>query len=78
MLAYSYIGPSLTWPIYRTGTIGLAKKDLETAVRALDGTLRTTRELVERAYTDTKPELWSYAERSLLAHLLLNFLMRHL
>lgn len=40
VLAYSYIGPSLTWPIYRTGTIGLAKKDLETAVRALDGTLQ--------------------------------------
>ena len=38
---------------------------------ALEQTPRTLRELVERAYTDTKPELWSYAERSLLAHLLL-------
>jgi enoyl-[acyl-carrier protein] reductase/trans-2-enoyl-CoA reductase (NAD+) len=28
-VAYSYIGPSVTWPIYRDGTIGLAKKDLE-------------------------------------------------
>lgn len=39
VLAYSYIGPSLTWPIYRTGTIGLAKADLERTVRALDATL---------------------------------------
>ena len=36
LLAYSYIGPKLTWPIYRTGTIGLAKADLEKTVRALD------------------------------------------
>jgi enoyl-[acyl-carrier protein] reductase / trans-2-enoyl-CoA reductase (NAD+) len=28
-VAYSYIGPSVTWPIYRDGTIGKAKKDLE-------------------------------------------------
>jgi enoyl-[acyl-carrier protein] reductase / trans-2-enoyl-CoA reductase (NAD+) len=30
-LAYSYIGPSLSWPIYRDGTIGAAKADLELA-----------------------------------------------
>ncbi len=36
VLAYSYIGPKLTWPIYRTGTIGLAKADLEKTVRNLD------------------------------------------
>lgn len=40
VLAYSYIGPSLTWPIYRTGTIGLAKADLEKTVRELDGRIR--------------------------------------
>lgn len=28
-VAYSYIGPDLTWPIYRNGTIGRAKEDLE-------------------------------------------------
>ncbi len=28
-VAYSYIGPSLTWAIYRNGTIGRAKEDLE-------------------------------------------------
>ena len=28
-LAYSYIGPAVTQPIYRNGTIGRAKEDLE-------------------------------------------------
>ena len=35
-LAYSYVGPELTWPIYRQGTIGAAKKDLEATARTLD------------------------------------------
>ena len=30
-VAYSYIGPELTWPIYKDGTIGRAKQDLEAA-----------------------------------------------
>ncbi|MBZ5662326.1 MAG: trans-2-enoyl-CoA reductase family protein [Acidobacteriia bacterium] len=38
-LAYSYIGPELTWPIYRDGTIGQAKKDLERAASDLDAAL---------------------------------------
>lgn len=38
-LAYSYIGPSLTWPIYKNGTIGRAKEDLERAQRAIDAKL---------------------------------------
>lgn len=37
--AYSYIGPDLTWPIYKNGTIGKAKEDLERAQRALDDKL---------------------------------------
>jgi enoyl-[acyl-carrier protein] reductase/trans-2-enoyl-CoA reductase (NAD+) len=28
-IAYSYIGPEITWAIYRNGTIGKAKEDLE-------------------------------------------------
>jgi enoyl-[acyl-carrier protein] reductase/trans-2-enoyl-CoA reductase (NAD+) len=28
-LAYSYVGPEVTWPIYRNGTIGRAKGHLE-------------------------------------------------
>ncbi len=38
-VAYSYIGPELTWPIYRDGTIGRAKHDLESAARSLDALL---------------------------------------
>ena len=38
-LAYSYIGPEMTWPIYRDGTIGRAKKDLELTARELRSSL---------------------------------------
>jgi enoyl-[acyl-carrier protein] reductase/trans-2-enoyl-CoA reductase (NAD+) len=34
-IAYSYIGPELTWPIYRDGTIGRAKHDLELTAKHL-------------------------------------------
>ena len=39
-VAYSYIGPEVTWPIYKNGTIGLAKNDLERAARAIDARLK--------------------------------------
>ena len=39
VVAYTYIGSSLTWPIYRDGTIGRAKDDLKTRVDALDARL---------------------------------------
>lgn len=35
-VAYSYIGPEVTWPVYRHGTIGKAKEDLERASAALN------------------------------------------
>ena len=35
-VAYSYIGPELTWPIYRDGTIGRAKTDLEESCARID------------------------------------------
>jgi len=38
-VAYSYIGPAETWPIYKNGTIGRAKEDLERVQRALDAKL---------------------------------------
>jgi len=38
-VAYSYIGPEVTWPIYKNGTIGRAKEDLERVQRVLDGKL---------------------------------------
>ena len=34
-LAYSYIGPEVTWPIYRNGTIGKAKEHLENSAAAI-------------------------------------------
>ena len=39
-VAYSYIGPEVTWAIYKNGTIGLAKNDLERAGRAIDAQLK--------------------------------------
>ena len=38
-VAYSYIGPALTYPIYRSGTIGKAKEDLEDTAKSLSATL---------------------------------------
>jgi enoyl-[acyl-carrier protein] reductase/trans-2-enoyl-CoA reductase (NAD+) len=42
-VAYTYLGPRLTWPIYRDGTIGRAKEDLERAARAIDARLEAGR-----------------------------------
>jgi len=39
-VAYSYLGPPLSWPIYRDGTIGRAKADLENTARKLNKTHR--------------------------------------
>src|SRR5690606_35277841 len=39
-VAYSYIGPELTYPIYRNGTIGKAKDDLEATVSTLNEILK--------------------------------------
>ena len=41
-MSYSYIGPVHTWPIYKDGTIGRAKIDLERAAKAIDAKLRTS------------------------------------
>ena len=41
--AYSYIGPELTWPIYKDGTIGKAKEDLEKAGARIDALLKLRR-----------------------------------
>lgn len=37
-VAYSYIGPEVTWPVYKNGTIGQAKKDIERAAAAISKT----------------------------------------
>jgi enoyl-[acyl-carrier protein] reductase/trans-2-enoyl-CoA reductase (NAD+) len=39
-VAYSYIGPEVTWAIYKNGTIGIAKNDLERAARNIDALLQ--------------------------------------
>jgi enoyl-[acyl-carrier protein] reductase/trans-2-enoyl-CoA reductase (NAD+) len=39
-VAYSYIGPEVTWAIYKNGTIGIAKNDLERAAKAIDSQLK--------------------------------------
>jgi len=42
-VAYSYIGPKLTYPIYRSGTIGAAKADLEKTAERIDALLKLHR-----------------------------------
>ena len=39
-LAYTYYGPRLTWPVYRDGTIGAAKRHLKQAADDLNRQLR--------------------------------------
>jgi enoyl-[acyl-carrier protein] reductase/trans-2-enoyl-CoA reductase (NAD+) len=39
-VAYSYLGPQVTWPVYKDGSIGQAKKDLEAAAKRIDGLLK--------------------------------------
>jgi len=41
-VAYSYIGPTYTHAIYRDGTIGAAKKDIERTAREIDAELKKT------------------------------------
>lgn len=41
-VAYSYIGPGITFPLYRDGTIGRAKEHLEETAHRLDGKLRAS------------------------------------
>ena len=39
IVTYSYIGPSMTYPIYRNGTIGRAKEHLEQTIKQIDNFL---------------------------------------
>ena len=39
-LAYTYIGPEHSWPIYRSGALGMAKAHLEATARTLDSLLK--------------------------------------
>ncbi len=53
-IAYSYIGPKLTYPIYRNGTIGQAKNDLEATVPVINGILN---DLNGKAYVSVNKAL---------------------
>lgn len=54
-LAYSYIGPELTYPLYRSGTIGKAKEDLEHSAHEIDLSLQ--KRGVGRAYVSVNKAL---------------------
>lgn len=40
-VAYDYIGPKVTWPVYKEGTIGRAKLDLRRAKAAINETIES-------------------------------------
>ncbi len=42
IIPFSYIGPALTWAIYRSGTIGRAKEHLEKTTRKVSAKLEST------------------------------------
>jgi enoyl-[acyl-carrier protein] reductase/trans-2-enoyl-CoA reductase (NAD+) len=44
-VAYSYLGPEHSWPIYKNGTIGRAKEDLERACAEINKTYAETRKI---------------------------------
>ncbi len=61
-LAYSYIGPELTYPIYREGTIGTAKKHLEKTVTELDSLMHA---LDGKAYVSVNKALVTQASAAI-------------
>ncbi|MCZ6678809.1 MAG: trans-2-enoyl-CoA reductase family protein [Candidatus Poribacteria bacterium] len=63
VVAYSYIGPEVTWPIYRSGAIGKAKEDLEHRINNLDGRLAT--ELGGHAYLSINKAIISQASMAI-------------
>lgn len=62
-VAYSYIGPQVTWPIYRDGTIGQAKKDVDATARRIDAKLRT--KLDGRAYVSVNKAVVTQASSAI-------------
>lgn len=61
-VAYSYIGPELTWAIYRNGTIGRAKEDLESTARELSVGLQNKK---GRAYVSINKALVTQASSAI-------------
>jgi enoyl-[acyl-carrier protein] reductase/trans-2-enoyl-CoA reductase (NAD+) len=63
VVSYSYIGPELTWPIYRSGTIGRAKEDLEHRVHNLEN--RLSNQLGGHAYISVNKGIVSQASAAI-------------
>jgi enoyl-[acyl-carrier protein] reductase/trans-2-enoyl-CoA reductase (NAD+) len=61
-VAYSYIGPELTWAIYRNGTIGRAKEDLEYTAHELSVGLQARK---GRAYVSINKALVTQASSAI-------------
>lgn len=61
-LAYSYIGPEVTWPIYKNGTIGTAKLDLDRAATTIRSDLS---ELNGRAYVSVNKAVVTQASSAI-------------
>jgi enoyl-[acyl-carrier protein] reductase/trans-2-enoyl-CoA reductase (NAD+) len=58
-VAYTYIGPELSWAIYKNGTIGRAKEDLERACTAINSRFREKdgAETMKRAFVSVNKAL---------------------
>ena len=61
-VAYSYIGPELTYPIYREGTIGKAKEHLEQTVNELDELMQS---VTGKAYISVNKALVTQASAAI-------------
>ena len=61
-VAYSYIGPALTWAVYRNGTIGMAKMNLESTAQRLHAQLAPKK---GRAYVSVNKALVTQASSAL-------------
>jgi enoyl-[acyl-carrier protein] reductase/trans-2-enoyl-CoA reductase (NAD+) len=56
-VAYTYIGPELSWPIYKNGAIGRAKEDLERAARAINARFTKDGDTIRRAWVSVNKAL---------------------
>lgn len=61
-MSYSYIGPKVTQPVYRNGTIGTAKDDLERTAKRLDAKMKA---LGGRAFTSVNKALVTQASSAI-------------
>lgn len=65
VVAYSYIGPNVTWPIYTAGSIGRAKSDLAEACADLDSRLQE--EIGGRCYVSVMKSVVTQASTAIPA-----------